>query len=222
MHQSIRGSQQQVDRHAAKTGVPGSHLPAGTDQYALIYNGTTGKWEPAALPGTGVAASKGDPLNLGFPFTVDPLMAAVSTGVGSANRTYYHRVIGGGSVSKLGLYVATASGNICASVYANSGTGRAAAPGARLATTGSIACPAVGYQELALGTTITVTSGDFWFALSADNATAAFDVVSTSGHSIQGRSAWQDSAFPSPTPATPSNGAGSGGGSRAFCLVGVA
>lgn len=228
MQETQHGAQAKVDRHAktphptAVAGKPGGVLPTGTDQFALVYNAATGNWEPTALPGSGVSASKGDPQNLGFPATVDPRNLAFTSGIGSANRTYYHRVTGGGTITKIGLYVAASSGNICVSVYANTGTGRASMPGNRVATSGSVACPAVGYQEIALGASVTVTSGDYWFAISLDNGTATFATAGTSGQAIQGMSAWQDSAFPSPATAAASNGGGSGGGSRWFGLIGAA
>lgn len=224
MRQTVQGSQGQVDRHAALNGSPGGHLPAVTDGYTLVGSSASGKWVPTALAGGATAASKADPLNLGFPYSVDPLVAANAANIGSANRTYYYRAIGGGTVTKVGLYVAAsgATGNVCVSLYANTGTGRAAMPGARVASSGSVACPATGYAEIALGATVSVTSGDFWFAFSADSATPTFQVAPTSGIGAQGRMAWQDAAFPSPASATPVNGAGAGGGSRGVLLIGVA
>lgn len=227
MRETIQGAQAKVDRHAATlhptaaAGKPGGVLPAGTDQYALVYNAGTGTWTPTAIAGSGVSASKADPLNLGFPFNIDPRHIAASAANNAANRTFYYRATGGGTVSKIGLYVASASGNICVSVYANTGIGRAAAPGARVATSGSVACPAAGYAEVTLDAPVTVTSGDFWFALATDNTTATFGAVSTSAFAIQGVMAWQDTAFPSPATAVPVNGSGGGGAPRLFGLVGV-
>lgn len=228
MQETIQGAQAKVDRHAqtphptAAAGKPGGVLPAGTDQYALVYNASTGAWEPTAIAGGGVAAGKADPLNLGFPSNMDPKTISLAATNGSANRTHYYRVTGGGSITKLGLYVSVSSGNICVSVYANTGSGRAAMPAARVASSGSVACPAVGYAEIALGATVNVTSGDFWFAVSADNATAQFGAAATSAFAIQGVMAWQDTAFPSPATATPTNGAGNGGASRLIGLIGAA
>lgn len=227
MQESIQGAQSKVDRHAAgphptaASGKPGGVLPAGTNGFALVYNSTTGVWEPVAIAGSGVAASKADPNNWGFPVTVDPRQIAFTSSIGSASRAYYHRVTGGGLITKIGLYVATTSGNVCVSVYANTGTGRASMPGARVATSGSVACPAVGYAEISLGASVDVASGDHWFAISMDNTTATIASAGTSGQAIQGVSAWQDAAFPCPATATPVNGSGNGGGSRWFGLVGV-
>jgi len=228
MRETIQGAQAKVDRHAgtphptAVAGKPGGVLPAGTDQYALVYNAGTGNWEPAAVSGSGVSASKADPQNLGFPTNIDPRSISLAANVGSANRTHYYRATGGGAITKLGLYVSASSGNVCVSVYANTGTGRASMPGARVATSGSVACPAAGYAEIALGATVNVTSGDFWLAISVDNTTAQFGAAATSAFAIQGVMAWQDTAFPSPATATPTNGSGNGGASRWVALIGAA
>lgn len=162
----------------------------------------------------------------GFPYTIDPgdlRFLATSTdvlAVQGANAAHYLRVIGGGSVSKIGLLVNTQSGNICASVHSNSGTGRLAVPGTRVATTGSIACPAAGYRELDLGGSVTVSPGD-WIGLGADNTTAKFGTMLGSAGDSNiglGRQFRQASAFPAPSP--PSSLTATLG--YDFCLVGVA
>lgn len=227
MYETIDGAQAKVNRHAAgphptaTAGKPGGVLPAGTDQFALVYNAGTGTWEPAAISGSGAAASKADPLNLGFPYNIDPRLLAAQAASNQANRTFYYRASGGGTVNKIGLYVNTASGNICVSVYANTGAGRSAAPGAQVATSGSLACPAAGYAEIALGGPVTVTTGDFWFAIALDNTVAQISAASTLSVNIQGVMAWQDTAFPSPATATPVNGSGAGGSPRLFGLIGA-
>jgi hypothetical protein len=224
MRETVQGAQAKVDRHAAGphptglAGKPGGVLPtAGTDGFALLYNAATGTLTPTAISGTPGSASKADPLNFGFPYSCDPRTLALQAGVGTANRTFYYRLQGGGSVSKIGLYVSTASGNVCVSLYANTGTGRASAPGARVATSGSVVCPAAGYQEITLGSTVTVTSGDYWVAISADNTTAQFGGVASNGWAVQGLEAWEDGGFPSPATATPAAGAVQ----RLFGLIGA-
>jgi len=228
MQETIQGAQAKVDKHAAgphptaTAGKPGGVLPAGTNGYALVFNSTTGVWEPVAIAGSGVAAAKADPQNLGFPATMDLRQISSAATVGTANRTHYHRVTGGGTITKIGIYIGAWSGNICVSVYASTGTGRASMPGARVATTGSIPCPASNYAEVPLGTSLNIASGDFWFAISADNTTATFGSAGSGTQNIQGVAAWQDSAFPSPATATPVNGGGTGGSGRWFGLAGVA
>lgn len=89
-------------------------------------------------------------------------------------------------------------------------------------TSGSVVCPAAGYAEIALDVSVAVASGDHWFAVSIDNTTATLAVVGTNSHALRCMSAWQDAVFPNPaTTATPTNGAGAGGG-RWFGLFGIA
>jgi hypothetical protein len=120
-----------------------------------------------------LAAVAVDPLGLGFVATVgalDPGGAAIWP---TANDARYVRVISGGTISKIGLYVEASSGNVSVAAYRKAGNGRAALPGARLATSGAVACPAVGYQEITLGASVDVEMGDY-LALSCDNTTASF------------------------------------------------
>lgn len=139
-----------------------------------------------------------------FPATADPRAATTTGGVGVANRCFYTRVRGAGTISKVGLHVATSSGNISVAAYRNTGSGRSAAPGRQLSTSGAVACPASGYAEVALGASVTLDEGD-WLAVSADNTTATFvKGNSTTGVSnlAAGFCAYQDTAHPAPaTPA---------------------
>lgn len=142
----------------------------------------------------------------GFPYTLD--VGAIRfagtdiLAVQAANACHYLRVISSGDISKIGVYVNTASGNISVAVYSNSGTGRSAVPGTRTATSGAVACPASGYREISLGGTVTVNAGD-WFSLSADNTTAKFNSLLSSGGDADlglGRQFRQATAHPSPSP----------------------
>jgi hypothetical protein len=127
----------------------------------------------------------------------------------NSNRAVFMRAVGSGPVSKIGLDIATSSGNICVAVYANTGTGPDARPSTRKQTSGSVACPSAGYAEVALGASVNVEHGD-WLCLVVDNATAAFRALSGStfaGNGLwAGRAAYEDSAFPAPATATPING----------------
>jgi hypothetical protein len=129
-----------------------------------------------------------------------------STAVSGSNHTIYQRVMGSGSISKIGVWVKASSGNISVSVYSNSGVGSAAVPSSRTATSGAVACPAIGYSEISLGGTVTVKDGD-WMAISADNVTATFACpLSDSGTFNdwgKGIQYAQSSAHPSPS--TPSS-----------------
>lgn len=164
-----------------------------------------------------------DPIGWGFPFTVNPALVRATDNVAlaSANDGIYLRVLGGGTISKIGLKVATSSGNISVAAYRNSGVGRAAVPGTtRLATSGAVACPATGYQEVSLGATIDVVSGD-WFFLSADNNTATFAaLVANGGASNIAAGACYLQATAHPAPSSP--GTLSAYMGRAYILVGVA
>lgn len=91
----------------------------------------------------------------------------------TANLGLYLRSTGNGTITKLGIHVVASSGNISLAVYQGSGVGRARVPGACLATTGAVACPAAGYQEVSLGASVNVTSADF-LSMSCDNTTASF------------------------------------------------
>lgn len=141
--------------------------------------------------------------------------------VGIANAGYYVRVDGSGVISKVGVYVGASSGNISLAVYRNTGAGRDALPGARVATSGAVACPtAATYSEISLGSSVDVADGD-WLFISADNTTATF---SCRGGSImvtdaaKGFQSVQLTAHPAPSTAAPIGARGGGG----FILVGVA
>lgn len=139
----------------------------------------------------------------GFPCSVDPGQLRVSDAlsVGTINNAIYLRCLEGGVVSHIALQIAVQSGNICIGVYRNSGQGRSAVPGTRIASSGAIACPAVGYQDIALGSTVLMQPGD-WLAISADNTTATFRcAISSAGASNLGlgRQYIQTTAHPLPT-----------------------
>lgn len=164
------------------------------------------------------AGGAGEPF--GFPYTHNPNYVSSTNNTFLANSTLYLRSLGAGTITKIGFLVGTASGNVCVAAYANSGAGRAAVPAARLGTSGSVACPAAGYVEVALGGGTNVALGD-WLAFSVDNTTAQCRVASavqeTTGY-WGGVAYRQTSTFPAPSPA----GAGSYGQIRAIVLIGVA
>jgi hypothetical protein len=144
-----------------------------------------------------------------WPCTFDPRFLAATTTL-NANQAVYLRVRGRGLISKIGLHVGVASGNIAVAVYSNNGDpGRSARPTTRKATSGSVACPAAGYAEVSLGASVYVDDGD-WFVLVADNTTASFYRAGAGGFSstiANGYSHHESSAFPPPATATVSTGA---------------
>lgn len=166
-------------------------------------------------------APTGDPLGLGYPVSIHPALVAVQANTG-AGRTHFYRVIGSGPVSKIGLNILTTGSNMCVAIHANTGAGLNARPGTRLATSGSIATPAIGYTEIALDATINVVHGQHWFSIGSDTITPQFAVCTTTGHLIAGARAYQD-VFPVPATPTPigSQGALAGGASRLVGLIGV-
>jgi hypothetical protein len=101
------------------------------------------------------------------------LGGAVNVGVGGVNTTRFMRVVEGGTISKIRVYVGVQSGNIGVACYSNTGVGPAAAPGTQLITTGSIAAPATGVQDVSLGGSVTLSKGD-WVGNGSDNDTGKF------------------------------------------------
>lgn len=143
-----------------------------------------------------------DPLDFGF--VVTPLYGTLlgSAAWATANKGMWMRCITGGSISSIRIHVLTQNGNICVAAYSGTGTGLARVPDARLATSGSVACPAVGAVDVALGATVTVAPGDFLY-LGSDSATVAFyglsgGSASTLHNAMMLRAV---ASFPAPDPA---------------------
>ena len=163
--------------------------------------------------------------SVGFPASCDPITAR-ATDVAAVNATVvgsalFYRVRDGGVITKIGLEVTTQSGNISVGIYTNSGQGKAAVPVSLKATSGAVACPAIGYQEISLGGSVAVAPGE-WIAISADNTTAAFRSLLTSELTTQlglGR-CFKQVGSAHPLPATP--GALTAITGRAIVLEGVA
>lgn len=164
-----------------------------------------------------------------MPVTMDPKLAGTLFTVGSSNRCHYSRVIAGsGTISKVGVFVGTSSGNVAVAVYNNNGSlGPSARPGTRVATSGSVACPTgTAYGQIALGASVYVEPG-MWLAITADNTTATFygilqAPVIGSGVGLDdtpaaGFLSFQDTAFPPPASAS-----AYAGSTRNILLVGVA
>lgn len=140
-----------------------------------------------------------DPPQLGFPSNLKMFSIGVAA-VALANDCFYTRVMGGGFITKVGLKVAVSSGNISVAAYQSAPNllGRLAVPGPQIASSGAVACPGVGYAEVALGSRVPVRSGD-WLALSVDNATASFlDVDSDPSSLMLGFVRKQNPAHPAP------------------------
>lgn len=191
--------------HAARPAA--GDVPEGT-LYActsddLIYQSNGASWSTwADVSGTGGAADPEDPFSFGYPFTADPGLANSGGATVAQNVCRYMRVIGGGAITKVGMHITTSNGNISVAHYSNSGSGRSSVPATRVATTGAIASPGTGYQEVNLSTTL--SPGD-WLAISTDSA--SFALLKAGGFAASasalaaGRAYAQTSAHPCPSPA---------------------
>lgn len=146
-------------------------------------------------------------VGLDYPCTIDNIndvRGADNNSIG-ANEGWYWRVRDGGILSKIGLEVTTAAGNISVAAYRNSGTGRLSVPGTRLATSGTVSCPTAGVSEISLGRTISLNPGD-WLALSCDTASAFFrSILNGSLLSAMGSGRVYVQSAAHPLPALPSS-----------------
>lgn len=153
------------------------------------------------------------------PHTVDPRHPSLQTTAVAANRLDLQRVFGAPQrISKLAVSVGTSAGNLCLAVYSNTGVGTAARPAARLATTGSVPCPATGVAVVPLTAAVDVTP-EMWFGIVCDSGTATFGRILGSGLSVLGDGFSQRMSEAFPAPATLSGLVGNGSG---WLIVGVA
>lgn len=148
------------------------------------------------------APTPNDPFGWGIVITCDPRMGQAAAAVWpGANRGIYLRTMNGGPVSAIGFEVGVQSGNVSVAAFANTGVGKLAVPSTRLATSGTVACPASGYAEVALGATVNLAPGD-WLFLSCDNTTASFARYAPLSAAFNAGTAYrQDTAHPAPSPA---------------------
>lgn len=103
-----------------------------------------------------------------------PLAWASNTAV-IANTVYYLRVLAGhtAAASKVRIRVATSTGNVAVAAYG--GGSLSVASASRLATSGSVACPAIGVADVSFTAAADITTGD-WLCIGAD-AAASFGRV---------------------------------------------
>jgi hypothetical protein len=158
----------------------------------------------------------------GLPYTHDPAMQdSTALTLGASNNAHYQRVNGAGLVGKIRLYVIVSSGNISVAVYSPStGLGASSAPLTRVATSGTVACPAAGAREIALDVSVFVDS-TYWFAISADNNTASFVRAYTQNNNAlsAGLAGYQATAHP--LPSTPTMTQSDGSLALTAILIGV-
>lgn len=115
--------------------------------------------------------------------------------IGAANRAIYVPCYVPIAVTLTGirLRVGTQNGNICVGLYDSSGT--------RVATSGSVACPAAGLQTVAFTANYSAAAGRYYLALSASGNTATFSTTG-SGTAMPASVRYQETAHPLPASAT--------------------
>ena len=160
---------------AGAAGAAGPQGPQGVP-------GPTGPQGPIGL--TGPQGPKGDPGDPGTGGGTDTHLGIVRTsntfpsGAAGAITPNYHfayRVIEGGRISMIRVGVGTSAGNVCVSVYDNTGAGVDAKPNNRKATSGSVPCPAAGtVADIPLDAAVDVAVGD-WLAFITDSSAATFN-----------------------------------------------
>jgi hypothetical protein len=153
-----------------------------------------------------------------MPHTVDPRYAQALANVGTANDCHYNRVYHGGEIDTLRISVGVSNGNVSLAVYDQTGTGVTAAPSTRLQTSGSVACPAAGLADVALGGAVTVGHSTHWFALSNSGTTATFRsaaAIPAGWHN--GLNGAEAAAHPAPASASPS----ASRASQLFIVIGI-
>jgi hypothetical protein len=149
-------------------------------------------------PGPAGASGAGVP----FPLSFTAFSNLSLQTFGAANRCFYVVNVGASrTITKIAIQVGVSSGNISVAVYSPNVVDPAiAVPSTRKVTSGAIACPATGYQEIAIASTL-VNNGDF-LALSCDNTTATFlgfVTGATSTNMWRGIGGLQETAHPAPT-----------------------
>lgn len=137
-------------------------------------------WVPRAAPTdpdfSAAFAPLADPLGLGCVTNAMASAYFVQTAIPAANFANYTRLMGADTIDALRLFVVNSSGNIEVSIYADDD----GYPGARVLTSGSVACPAgPALAEVSLGGSVTITHGSHWARFSADNTTATFLLVTS-------------------------------------------
>lgn len=186
------------------SGAPtsGAHLLGEViiDATGAIYICTT-----AGTPGTWVQANMPD-LGIG-PHSFNPNLLVANIALDAVNRAFAFRSVPGPrfTMSKIGLYIGTSSGNLDVGVVRASSVGKVA-PTTRIASSGSTASPGTGYREIALTGSVEFDPRTDYLTVAADNTTitfgrgpAAFGIENAAGAGFMYA---QSTAFP--IPSTPS------------------
>lgn len=156
-----------------------------------------------------IAAASGGFQSMLVPSTGCMLVNASGRAVGAANRILLFPVdvTAAASLTGITIRVISSTGNISMAVYDSSFN--------RLATTGSIACPAAGIATVSLSYSIP-SAGLYYFALSASSNSATFGATAENSIASPVRASYMESAHPAPSTVTPV----SGGSPIAIAMVG--
>lgn len=148
-------------------------VSASVDSSALPGPVTT-RGEVAAI----IAASIGDPLGIGYATNVPPFVPLVAQAHFAANACIISRLLADSVIGAqhIDFTVGVSSGNICVGVYRQVGITLV-----RLATSGSVACPAAGPAHVVLDVPVTAKRATDFVALVASNTTATFYGAAGSG-----------------------------------------
>ena len=132
--------------------------------------------------------------------------------VGTANHAYFAPATlqVAATITGVGITVRTQNGNIDVGLYDEAGT--------RLASSGSVACPAAGPATVSFTSSYSAAPGRYHLAIACSNTTATFMAVTNglSNASLPYAGRLMASAFPLPATATFSNTA-----TRFFAMIGV-
>lgn len=114
----------------------------------------------------------GDPFGLGYATNLPPFVPLTIFGVNAINYGLVSKLVSDSAIgcTKISLQVSVASGNICVGVYRLTQSGQIT----RLATSGTVACPASGLGVINLLSPVTAFRATDYLALSVDNITATF------------------------------------------------
>jgi hypothetical protein len=135
------------------------------------------------------------------PWAIQPDGLAINLtnrAIGAANRAVYSPVTipADCTITGFSIIMGTQSGNVCVGLYNSAGS--------RVATSGSVACPAVGRQNVSFTGNYAATAGRYYMGFACDNNTATFGWHQQVSSGITGPvdSLFEASAFPLPVSIT--------------------
>lgn len=136
---------------------------------------------------------------------------ATGISVGTNNQAFYAPATlhGAATITGVMVHVRNQNGNISVGLYSEAGT--------RLATSGSVSCPAAGVSEVVFTSAYTAPPGRYYLALSASGTTATFTAISSGVASGQPPFNARTQATAHPVPATATF---SDTGTRYFAIAG--